>query len=154
LAEEDRELFECEALYLMPTWKRTQCINKTYLQGLDKPVARVDCEYTTSRKTNHARKEFDIPEQNALCQGTMVMLLVNDVLVDVGLKKKAIGKVVRTIYRNTAGPNGIADGGSKIMPAYVVVDFPHASLNTEEAWDQANPTHILIPPIILHHEKK
>jgi hypothetical protein len=153
LAEEDRELFEREALYLMPTWKRTLHITKTYLQALNKPVARVDCEYTTAHKTNHARKECNMPERNALCQDAMVMLLHN-FLVEMGLKNGAIGKVVCTIYKNEDGPNGIGEGGSKIMPAYVVVDFPDTTLNTEDVWDQANPTHIPIPPIILRCEKK
>jgi hypothetical protein len=42
LSPEERADFEANALYIIPTWKRTIPVTKRYLIGLGNPVARVD----------------------------------------------------------------------------------------------------------------
>jgi hypothetical protein len=144
----ERELFEDEGLFIMPTWKRTLPITKKYLQKIGNPVARIDCSYEHPTRVNHAKSECNMPQRNALCVGSIVMLLHN-YLVELNLKNGSLGRIIKIVYENRDGPRGT----SSPQPAYVVVDFPDSQIPTNEAWDQHNPTHIPIPVLKLRCEK-
>ncbi len=143
LPPEERELFEKEGLYVVPTWKRTQKITYDYLLSLNQPIAKVQAKYGANpRGTNHAKKEINLPVQNALCSDAKVMLLHN-FLVELGLMNGSVGYLKYIVYEDSAGPR--ADGNPQ--PLYVVVDFPDSLIPPEDAWDRAHPTWIPIPVV-------
>ena len=149
LPELERQSFEREALYLVPTWKATVPITFKYLLALDSPVARIDAKYQYSGRVNHAAAEVNLPVQNALCVGAVVMVLSN-FLVERKLFNGSMGDVIKIVYETDAGPR---EAGS--LPAYIVVDIPKWELpDGEQPWDPDNPTHVPIPVVTLRCDKK
>jgi len=140
----ERELFELQALFLFPTWKRTKKITIEYLRQLAKPIAKLRAKYNFSGKTNHAKKDINLPDFSALCINAVVMLLIN-FIVELGLKNGSIGVCKDIIYAEACGPYG------EDQPLYAVVDFPEYK---GEPWDNANPTYVPVPLVTLRCEKK
>ena len=93
LSPDERELFEENALYVMPTWRRTVPIIVNYLKKLVNPVARCDIVYEISAgRRNHALKDVSLPARVPLAVGAKVMLVVNEV-VEEGLQNGSVGTI-------------------------------------------------------------
>ena len=116
----EREEFERSALCLMQTWRETVPITVKYLQQLQKPVARIDTQCgCPANRQNHAIEECNWPAINALCEGAVVMLLIN-IIVEEKLMNGSVGTIIAIICANSDGPRE-----RRSLPAYVTVDFPH-----------------------------
>lgn len=150
LSPAEQAEFEREALYVMPTWKRTQPITFKYLCELQQPIAKVKAQYSYNRRgKNHTKKEINLPARNALCVGAKVMLLHNFV-VEQGLMNGSLGYLKSIVYSDSVGPLG----EGLPLPKYCVVDFPDSKIPKEKAWDRENPTWIPIPCVTLQCEKR
>jgi hypothetical protein len=75
----ERAEFEREALYIMPTWKRTIPITNKYLKELQTPVLNINYDYPQNH-CNHAAEEIHFPARSALAVDAKVMLLSNYVV--------------------------------------------------------------------------
>jgi hypothetical protein len=152
LSPAERLLFEHEALYIMPRWKRTVPITVDYLRKLGQPVAKLKAQYSSpngAHRVNHAVKDINLPATSALAKGAIVMLLLNQI-VEKRLSNGSIGTVVKIVYRNAAGPRE-----SGALPLYVIVDFPDADIAEEDKFFPDLPrTCIPIEPVTLRCEKK
>ena len=138
LTEAEQVVFEKEALYIFPTWKRTKPITIKYLLSLAQPVAKIRSQYDY-KKVNHAKNEVNLPDLSALCSDATVMLLMN-YIVELGLKNGSIGTIVDIVYDDPEGP-----ANRNALPLYVVVDFPSSTIPVLDAWDSEHPTWIPIP---------
>jgi len=147
LSPEERQLFEKEGLYAMPTWKDTVPITRQYLQSLETAVVRVDAKYQYPGRTNHAAKDVNLPVRNALAEKAKVMLLMN-YIVELGLFNGSVGVIVKIVYKNREGPR---ERGAQ--PAYVVVAFPGSRIPVADAWDPNHPTHVPIPLATVRCDK-
>jgi hypothetical protein len=106
LAPAEHSIFEQEALYIMPRWKRTVQIKVDYLCKLGEPVAKLKTQYSSpngAHLVNHAVKDVNLPAMSALTKGAIVMLVLNQI-VEKHLSNGSIGWVVKIVYRNAAGP--------------------------------------------------
>ena len=148
LSRGERDLFEAQALYIVPTWKRAKPILVRYLKRLNKPIAKMIGKFNHKGRRNHAKEEVNLPALNAICEGSIVMLLVNYV-VEQGLKNGSMGTVVDIVYADSTGP-----ANRDSLPLYVVVDFPECTISAEEAWDPDHPTWVPIPVYEGRCEKK
>jgi hypothetical protein len=78
LPPKERLLFEQEAIYIMPRWKRTVPITIEYLRKLGSPVAKLKAQYSSPNGpqcVNHAVKEVNLPTLLVLAEGAIIMLL-------------------------------------------------------------------------------
>ena len=152
LPPEEKKLFEDNALFLLPTWKRTRPITIKYLRGLNKPIAKIRA-HVKAGKTSHVSQELNLPARSALCEGAKVMLLKNYV-VEHNLKNGSIGTLKYVVYPTSEGPM-YSDQSDPTMslPLYAVVEFEKSTIPTDEAWDPANPKLVPIPLTTIRCEK-
>ncbi len=151
LNEEDRERFRTNALHLCDTWKEAHPITIAYLEGLNKPIAKVKATLVARTTTgkNHMLKESSCPLLMAFCDGAMVMLLQNFV-VEYNLTNGSVGKVISIIYKNKEG----AREDPNVMPAYIIVDFQKATIpEDEKCWQDKPSTYVPIPVMMNRCEK-
>ena len=80
---------------------------------------------------NHVavKEDVNLPSITAIAILTKVMLLVN-FLPEQKLRNGSIGIVKAFLYKDKHGPEG-GPLGSKVQPAYVIVDFPSCEIPTE-----------------------
>ena len=147
LSEQEQDLFEKNALFLFPQWKRTKPITIKYLKGLDRPIAKIISRYSYN-KINHAKKDVNLPALLALCVSARVMLLHN-FLVERDLKNGSMGTVIDIVYKEPMGP--LQTGA---LPLYVVVEFPNCTIPSDEAWDPDHPKQVPIPVKQFRCEKR
>ena len=82
--------------------------------------------------------------------GAQVMLLCN-IVPNMGLFNGAIGKVVEIVFDREDGPNE----DTRPKPLYVVVDFPNLVwYNEEDIWDIRNITFFPVSFMESHCEKR
>ena len=79
---------------------------------------------------NHVavKEDANLPSITAIAILTKVMLLIN-VVPEQKLMNGSIGIVKAFVYKDKHGPEG-GPLGSKVQPAYVIVDFPSCEIPT------------------------
>ncbi|KAL7526837.1 hypothetical protein ACHAXR_003194 [Thalassiosira sp. AJA248-18] len=125
LSPDTRKKFD-NALNLVTQWKQAHGIVFDYLQNtLTEPIAKMtaNLQTTKSNGTNCCVKESSLPIKNAMCVGSIVMLLTNE-LVEMGLLNGSIGTVKDICYQTNACM------GQKDADFYVVVQFNDSTLQT------------------------
>jgi hypothetical protein len=140
LSTVEREAFEKDALFLMPTWKRTKQITKKYLLHVGNPIAMVKADEFELKYQIHLC-DFSIPRTNVLMVAARVQLQSN-FIVELGLYKGAVGWIEKIVYADKQGPNAV----NAPLPAYLLVNFPTAKIPADEAWDPYYPAWVPIPP--------
>jgi hypothetical protein len=143
LSKEERESFDKDALFLMPTWKQTKPITKKYLLQVGNSIAVVKADESDLKYQIHS-PDFSIPSTNVLMVGAKVQLQAN-FSVEQELYNGAVGNIAKFVYAHKQGPNAT----NALLPAYVVVDFPFMKIPPDEAWDKKNPTWVLVPPTVF-----
>jgi hypothetical protein len=103
LLKKERESFDKDALFLMPTWKRTKPITKKYLLQVGNYIAVVKADESDLKYQNHS-PDFSIPSTNVLMVGARVQLQAN-FLVEQELYNGAVGTIVKIVYAHKQGPN-------------------------------------------------
>ena len=134
LPSEEREMFETDALYVVPTWKDAKPILKQYLLQLNVPIISIGCNKKSSH-INHIDRDINLPQINAFGVGAQIMLLCN-YIVEIGLFNGAIGTIVDIVYPVSNGPHTDA------LLLYIVVNFVNISIPLQCAYDGSNPNHV------------
>jgi hypothetical protein len=161
LSADERRNFEEGALHLVPTWKQASRIIFDYLQNdMTTPIAKVTSQFSSIRTDgkNCCVKECNYPKQNAICQGSQVMLLKNFV-VEQKLMNGAVGEVKYLCYRHQNGPypdnDEVNDEQHDSNLQYAIVDFPDSDIPEEDKFFADLPsTYVPIPIVDEMCEKK
>jgi hypothetical protein len=77
LSKEERESFDKDALFLMPTWKRTKPITKKYLLQVGNYIAVVKADESDLKYQIHSPDFSLIPSTDVLMVGARVQLQAN-----------------------------------------------------------------------------
>ena len=154
LSEDERTNFEKGSLHLVPTWKQASQIIFNYLQqDMSTPIAKFTASFSSIRSDgkNCCVKECSYPKQNALCNGSKVMLLKNFV-VEQGLMNGAVGEVKYLCYKHQSGPHPdiheINDEEHDSNLQYVIVDFPESDIPDEDKFFPDLPSTCVPIPIV------
>jgi hypothetical protein len=75
-SKEERESFDKDALFLMPTWKRTKPITKKYLLQVGNYIAVVKADESDLKYQIHS-PHFSLPSTDVLMVGARVQLQAN-----------------------------------------------------------------------------
>ena len=129
------------ALHLVPTWKQGDGILFNYLQNeMTEPLAFMFAHFQTIKQNqkNCLTRESRFPKKQAMCVGSLVMLLHN-FHVSAGLMNGALG-IVRDIHYEDPGAMGRKDA-----KFYVIVEFPECTL-TKSLVPGKPPTVLFLPP--------
>jgi hypothetical protein len=103
LSKEERESFDKDALFLMPTWKRTEPITKKYLLQVGNSIEVVKAGESDLKYQIHS-PDFSIPSMNVLMVGARVQLQAK-FLVEQELYNGAVSTIVKIVYAHKQGPN-------------------------------------------------
>ena len=155
MTPDERQVFDSEALHLVPTWKQAVSINLNYLQkSLTSPIAKIKAELQTSRSNgkNCCLTECNFPVRNLLCVGAKVMLLIN-FIVEYKLMNGSVGTIMDICYKNKEG--NAPEGDDSVYVYASIVEFPDSTVPENEAMIPGRPsTWIPIPLVQRRCEKK
>jgi hypothetical protein len=145
---EEKQRFQSDGLFLVPTWKEAHTINLEYIQNnLATPIARYDAHMETikSNGKNCCINESNLPLRGLLCMGAKVML-VDNFIVEYKLMNGSVGVVQGLYFSNSQG-----QPDDKM---YVVVNFPESTIPEERKLIPNMPKTCVPIPIVTRRCEK
>ena len=129
--DETRQQFQQVSINLVLTWKMVHMITYIYLDSFYTPLAKIKAilESPCRNGINNCIKESYMPLLNAICIGS-VLLLLSNLIVEYNLMNGDIGILHDIVYTEHDRHNN-----QTALPAYVIVEFKDCSIpNDKKLW--------------------